>query len=152
MNQPIYLLAVMAVLLAACTTTALPTATSFPPTLATTTPSLGKTSTPEAESTQPADVIFYYGMILTMEASQPLAQAIAIGWESILAMGPNIEILVLKTFPRRLLTCREKLSCRVLSIVILIALRSDINGALNITGRSCGSFVTRLEGVGCTRN
>jgi len=107
-NRPIYLLVVMAVLLAACTTTAPPTATSFPPTLATTTPSLVSTSTPEAESTQPADVIFYNGVILTMEASQPLAQAIAIDGERILAVGPNNEILALKDFSTQVIDLQGK--------------------------------------------
>lgn len=60
------------------------------------TPSPTSTSTPEPVITQPADVIFHNGVILTMEASQPQAQAVAIQGNQILAVGSNTDILALK--------------------------------------------------------
>ncbi len=82
-------------LLFACET---PQAT-FPPILATATfitPSITNTPIPEPVITQPADVIFHNGVILTIEASQPQAQAVAIQGNQILAVGSNTDILALK--------------------------------------------------------
>jgi len=81
-------------LLFACAT---PQAT-FAPTPATATfitPSLVNTPIPEPATTQPADVIFHNGVVLTIEASQPQAQAVAIQGSQILAVGSNADILAL---------------------------------------------------------
>jgi len=44
-----------------------------------------------------ADTIFYNGTVLTMEESQPIAQAIAVRGEKILAVGSDVQILALRT-------------------------------------------------------
>ena len=59
-------------------------------------PSPSNTSTPEPVTTQAADVIFHNGVIITIEASQPQAQAVAILGNKILAVGSNADIMALK--------------------------------------------------------
>ncbi len=51
------------------------------------------TPTPQTEQ---ADIIYYNGQVVTMEKDQPVAQAIAIRGEFILAVGRNEQILALK--------------------------------------------------------
>lgn len=63
--------------------------TTVPPT---TTASPTKVPVP----TEPADIIFYNGTLLTMESDHPTAQAIAIQGEMIIAVGTNDEILALR--------------------------------------------------------
>ena len=72
------------------------TLTPIPATATSITPSPTNTSTPEPVITQPADVIFHNGVILTIEASQPQAQALAIQGNKIQAVGSNTDILALK--------------------------------------------------------
>ena len=98
---------VLMVALAGCgqpvTTTAPPTTelitpqsvTESPaPTKSITTASPTSTSLPKSDGV-PADVIFYNGVILTMDSSQPQAQAIAIQGNKILAIGNDTEIMSL---------------------------------------------------------
>ncbi len=54
-------------------------ATTFPP--------------PTAVSSEPADIIFHNGVVLTMETSAPQGQALAIQGEKILAVGSDVEVM-----------------------------------------------------------
>ncbi|MGB3905537.1 MAG: hypothetical protein WBB22_11480, partial [Anaerolineae bacterium] len=75
-----------------------PSDTATPPVIAEQPTSPPETSTVAPEpspSASPADVIFHNGAILTMEAEQTEAQAIAIQGENILAVGSDEEILAL---------------------------------------------------------
>lgn len=82
-------------LLSACETPQT-TLTPIPATATSITPSLTNTATQEPVVTQPAEVIFHNGIILTIEASQPQAQAVAIQGNKILAVGSNTDIMALK--------------------------------------------------------
>ncbi|MCJ7620841.1 MAG: amidohydrolase family protein [Anaerolineae bacterium] len=67
-----------------------------PPTVPPTAPAETPSGAPEpSPSDLPPDVVFHNGSILTMEAEQPEAQALAIQGESILAVGSNEDILAL---------------------------------------------------------
>jgi predicted amidohydrolase YtcJ len=70
-----------------------PTENSTPVRTNTATPT--STHTPTVP-TEPADIIFHNGAIITIEESQPVAEAIAIRGELILAVGTNQEILALR--------------------------------------------------------
>ncbi len=74
-------------------------ATTLPPIPATATliaTSPTSTSTSEPVFTNPADVIFHDGVILTIETSQPQAEAVAIQGNLILAVGSDADILALQ--------------------------------------------------------
>ena len=76
-----------------------PIETATPPAAAEqpTPPPETSTVAPEpSPSASPADVIFHNGPILTMEADQPRARAIAIRGENILAVGTDEEVLALQ--------------------------------------------------------
>ena len=78
-------------------TTAAPT-TPAPTTAAPTTPA-PTTAAPTSETPEAADgadIIFYNGVILTMNDDQPQEQAIAIKGEKILAVGNDVDILALQ--------------------------------------------------------
>ena len=62
--------------------------TAFPP-------SENPTLVPATASIERADIIFHNGVILTMDAVQPSAQAIAIRGETILSIGSDAEVLSL---------------------------------------------------------
>ncbi len=51
------------------------------------------TTAPAAASTDPADIIFTNGVILTMDKDNPIAESIAIRGDKILAVGANQEVL-----------------------------------------------------------
>ena len=72
------------------------TITPIPVKTALISPSATSSSTPESVIIQPADVIFHNGIILTIEASQPQAQAVAIQGNKILAVGSDADILTLQ--------------------------------------------------------
>ena len=96
---------VLMVALAGCgqpvTTTAPPTTASITPQTVAESPAPTKSITPAAPTSTslpksdgvPADVIFYNGVILTMDSSHPQAQAIAIQGNKILAVGSDTEIM-----------------------------------------------------------
>jgi len=85
----------LSVILSGCTPASTPVSPTLLP-LPTNTLKPTNTSTPEPVITQPADVIFLNGVILTIEASQPQAEAVAIQGNLILAVGSNTDILALK--------------------------------------------------------
>jgi len=64
--------------------------------------------TTEDQSVDVADIIFYNGVILTMNDDQPQEQAIAIKDESILAVGSNQDILALQDAETELIDLQGK--------------------------------------------
>jgi predicted amidohydrolase YtcJ len=59
-------------------------------------------------TSQPAQIIFHNGNILTMDDEQPTAQALAISGEKILAVGSNEQVLALKSDQTRLIDLQGK--------------------------------------------
>jgi predicted amidohydrolase YtcJ len=107
-HQRLSVIALMGVclVLSACAPTVEPTAapttpaptTPTPPATTVLAPTAAPTSTdtPPPASAEPADLIFHNGNIITMEAGQPLAQAIAVREGLIQAVGTSEEILALQ--------------------------------------------------------
>lgn len=82
-------------LLFACATSQV-ALTPIPATATFIVPSPTDTPTPQPVIVQPADVIFFNGVILTIEDSQPQAEAVAIQGKKILAAGSDEYTLALK--------------------------------------------------------
>ena len=95
------MLVTLAFILSACGTPStpmqLPTETPLPPPPPTETP-LPPTATSEPSPTpaEPADVIFHDGTIITIEETQPLAEAIAFRNGLIQAVGTDADVLTLQ--------------------------------------------------------
>lgn len=70
----------------------LTTITRTPPPIQTQTASLSKTVIP-IEPSEPADIIFYHGNIITIEKDQPLIEAVAIRGNLIQAAGSDEDVL-----------------------------------------------------------
>ena len=64
--------------------------------------------TTEDQSVDVADIIFYNGIILTLNADRPQEQAIAIKEEVILAVGSNVEILAMQSAETELIDLQGK--------------------------------------------
>ena len=84
--QSLSSLAILVLLFSACGTPQ-PTLTPGP---------AAGTGTPETEVTQPADIIFHNGTIITIDHAQPLAEALAIRAGRIQTAGTNDKVLTLQ--------------------------------------------------------
>ncbi len=80
-------------LLCACSTPATETEVTPQPAVPATAPPVVK---PTPTITEPADIIFYNGILVTMDEDQPAAQALAVRAGLILAVGSDVQVLTLQ--------------------------------------------------------